>query len=73
MQSLTYSELHVIHKEDSSLILDDLWKISLSVRSPRPGWSGMMNKGIHPGESSILFLPMLDIDPGNNVRENLIK
>ncbi len=68
MQSLTYSELHVIHKEDSSSILDDLWKIFLSVLSARPGWSGIMqmvNKGIHPGESSILFLPMLDMDSGN--------
>lgn len=67
MQSLSYSEIHDFQEEDSS-ILDELWKISLSVRSPRPGWSGMMQmvyKGNHPGESSILFLPMIDMDPGN--------
>ena len=32
--------------------------------SPRPSWSGMMQKshqGIHPGKSSVMFLPMIDM------------
>ena len=36
--------------------------------SPRPAWSGMMqmvHTGDHPGQSSVLLLPMMDLDPGN--------
>ena len=36
--------------------------------STRPAWSGMMrmvHTGDHPGESSVLLLPMIDLDPGN--------
>ena len=38
------------------------------LESPRPAWSGMMqtfHKGAHHGISSILFLPIIDLDPGN--------
>ena len=38
------------------------------MRSPRPAWSGMMqmvHTGDHPGQSSVLFLPMIDLDHGN--------
>ena len=68
MQSLCYEELHTIQKDDPTLRLDDMWRVSLSGRSPRPAWSGMMqmvHTGEHPGESSVLFLPMIDFDPGN--------
>lgn len=48
---------------------DIMWKISLSLcKFPRPGWSGMMklvSKGSHPGQSSVMFLPMIDLDPGD--------
>ena len=36
--------------------------------SPRPAWNGMMqmvHTGDHPGQSSVLLLPMIDFDPGN--------
>ena len=36
--------------------------------SPRPAWSGMMqmvHTGDHPGQSSVLLLRMIDLDPGN--------
>ena len=36
--------------------------------SPRPAWSGMMqlvHHGTHPGKSSVMFLPMLDINPSD--------
>ena len=46
-----------------------LWDISFSMKSPRPAWSGLMqmiNKtGNHPGKSSMVFLSMLDIEPGD--------
>ena len=68
MQSLCYEELHNIQKDDPTSRLDNLWKLSLSVRSPRPAWSGIMqmaHTGYYPGQASVLFLPMLDLDPGN--------
>ena len=36
------------------------------LRSPRPGSSGFMqlvSQGTHPGQSSIIFLPMIDLNP----------
>ena len=46
-------------------MLDLLWKTSLSLyRSPRPAWAGFMQmvpKGDHPGQASVMFLPMIDI------------
>ena len=68
MQSLCYEELHNIQKDDPTSRLDYLWRLSLSVRSPRSAWSGMMqmvHSGDNPGQSSVLFLPMIDLDPGN--------
>ena len=35
---------------------------------PRPAWSGMMqlvHSGRHPGKSSVVFLPMIDINPSD--------
>ena len=68
MQSLSYLDIiYNFDTEDSSSLLNELRKLSLSVRSPRPGWSGLMqmvDKGNHPGESSILFLRMIDMDSG---------
>lgn len=69
MKSMTYEELPGFTADpDPTAILDELWKVSLSVRSPRPAWSGLMqmvHTGDHPGQSSVLFLPMIDMDPGN--------
>ena len=68
MQSLCYEELQNIQKHDPTSRLDALWRLSISVRSPRPSWSGMMqmvHTGDHPGQSSVLFLPMIYLDPGN--------
>ena len=36
--------------------------------SPRPMWSGMMqlvHRGSHPGKSSVMFLPMIDMNPSD--------
>jgi hypothetical protein len=68
IQSLSYEELCNLETEDRTSNIDDLWKLSLSVRSPRLAWSGVMqmvHKGDYPGESFVLFLPMIDMDPGN--------
>ena len=48
--------------------LDALWNLSLHLQTPRPFWSGMMQAvydGPHPGTASVMFLPMIDLNPGN--------
>ena len=45
--------------------LDILWKTSILFGSPRPSWSSMMqfvHHGDHPGKSSVMFLPMIDMN-----------
>ena len=37
-----------------------------TLKSPKPGWAGMMQmiqKGPYPGQSSVYFLPMIDMNP----------
>lgn len=62
-----YQELKDPHiKKDHSV--DLLWKSSLLLKPERPQWSGLMqmvNTGDHAGESSVLFLPMIDMDPND--------
>ena len=68
LQSKCYVELHMPNVEDPTENADLLWNISWPLRSPRPAWSGfmqMIHKGNHPGQSSVLFLPMIDINPGD--------
>ena len=41
---------------------------SVMFGSPRPAWSGMMqlvHQGKHPGKSSVMFLPMIDMNPSD--------
>ena len=49
--------------------VDILWEISLRFKQPAPGWQGMMhvlNKQCeHLGKSSVVFLPMIDLYPGD--------
>ena len=66
-QSMNYEQLTVMDTDHLTRV-DLLWNISLSIKSRRPAWSGMMqmiHNGDHPGKSSVLFLPMLDINPGD--------
>ena len=65
---ISYKELKD-HDRDHVTKVDLLWDISLSVKSPRPNLSGMMQminkEGSHPGKSSMIFLPMINLEPGN--------
>lgn len=64
----TYKELAAMEVSDPTDQIDLLWDVSLMLESRRPAWSGMMqsfHKGAHHGISSILFLPIIDLDPGN--------
>ena len=49
--------------------VDILWEISFSYREPAPNWQGMMHilhrHQQHPGESSVVFLPMIDLHSGD--------
>ena len=68
LQSNVYSKLQEPDVEDPTSNADLLWSISLSLRSPRPAWEGMMqlvHKGDHPRKSSILFLPMINMNPSD--------
>ena len=65
---LNFKELTVMEDTDLTADSDLLCDISLLLHSRRPAWSGMMqsvHQGVHPGKSSILFLPMIDLDPSN--------
>ncbi|KAL8604331.1 hypothetical protein ACOMHN_028094 [Nucella lapillus] len=66
--SLVYEILQDFAVEDRTRKLDLLWKVSWPLRSPRLGWSGMMQNicsGAYPGKCSFTFLPMIDMDPTN--------
>ena len=66
---LYYKELQSLGVQDTSANLDLLWKLTQPLlRSQRPAWSGTMQKiceGDYPGRASIMFLPMIDLDPSN--------
>ena len=69
LTKLKYHELIIeeYHDKDSDA-LDTLWNMSLYLHSPHPAWFGMMqtvHMGPHPGAAFMLFLPMIDMDPGN--------
>ena len=68
LRLLKYEKLSAINVLDFSWKVDFLLKISWPLKSSRPLWSGIMqavNNGEHPGKSSITFLPMIDMDPGD--------
>ena len=68
LQSLCYTALNRPEAAETSVGLDILWKSSLLFKIQRPQWSGFMqqvHKGDHPGESSIIFLPIIDMDPSD--------
>ncbi|KAG7178151.1 hypothetical protein Hamer_G003931 [Homarus americanus] len=53
----------------SDKTIDVLWELSLNFKQETPGWQGMMHiihQGLeHPGQSSIAFLPMIDLYSGD--------
>ena len=67
-ESLKYTQLHDFQFKDPQSTEDTLWKVSWPLRSPRPAWSGFMqlvSRGEHPGQSSVYFLPMIDLNPSD--------
>ncbi|XP_065915240.1 uncharacterized protein [Dysidea avara] len=68
MTKIKYEQLNSFIAKDPTSYFDLLWKTSIMFGSPRPAWSGMMqlvHHGNHPGKSSVMFLPMIDINPSD--------
>ena len=68
MTAVVYGKLHDMKASDPTAHLDILWKTSLIFVSPRPAWSGMMQLvhcRNHPGISSVMFFPLIDMNPSD--------
>ena len=68
MTMVTYERLHSFKAKDPTAHLDVLWKSSVMFGSLRPAWSGTMqlvHHGRHPGKSSVMFLPIIDMNPND--------
>jgi len=69
MVAMMFEKVHNFKAENPSAYLDILWKSSILFGSPRPAWSGMMqlvHHGTIPGKSSVMFLPMVDMNPSDS-------
>lgn len=69
LAKMNFEKLKDLHSiPDPSSSFNTLWKASLILKSPRPGWNGfmqMLQKGNHPGAASIYFLPFIDLNPSD--------
>ena len=68
LSSIHYEHLSDPMIEYSHSAMDSLWKISLVLSVDRPLWSGfmqMVHQGDHPQPSSVMFLPIIDLDPND--------
>ena len=69
MSAVTYQKLLDLKAQNCYENLDVLWKTSITFGSPRPAWSGMMqfvHLGDHPGKASVMFLPIIDMNPSDS-------
>ena len=66
---LTFRPLPLQISDDCWSNIDILWKTSWLLRPTTPLWNGTMQMvhytGNHPGETSMLFMPMIDMDPSS--------
>ena len=68
LSSIRYEHLSDPMIEYSHSAVDFLWKISPVLSVVRPLWSGfmqMVHQVDHPQPSSVMFLPMIDLDPND--------
>ena len=66
INAVKYEHLCNMKAQDTTADLDILWKSSILFGSAWPAWSGMMqfvHDGDHPGKASVMFLPMIDMNP----------
>ena len=66
-QSMVFKQLPSLISSTSTV--DVLWELSLNFKQETPGWQGMMSMihqgQEHPGKSSVVFLPMINMYPGD--------
>lgn len=65
---LKFEHLENVFVEDVTSKVDLLWKACWLLQPDRPSWSGFMqaiHKGRYPGQSSIIFMPMIDMNPSD--------
>ncbi len=65
---VTFRALPHMITEDSTELVDFLWKISLSVQYPCPGWSGMMQMVHNESrnwKAAITFLSLINLQPND--------
>ena len=68
MNAVKYEQLYNMKARDETADLDIFWKSSIMFGSPRPALSGMMQlvqQGVHPGKSIVMFLSMIDMNPSD--------
>ena len=64
-----FEELKTTLIHDLTLELHLLWQACWFLRPHRPSWYGVMHmvhEGSFPGQSSVLFMPMIDMNPSDN-------
>ena len=62
---LKYKSLRHFSAGDTTGSLDILWKSAWMLKPQRPLWNGfmqMVHKCEHPGQSSVIFMPMIDME-----------
>ncbi|MCG8047094.1 MAG: hypothetical protein N0E48_15920, partial [Candidatus Thiodiazotropha endolucinida] len=65
---IEFSALQDLRTLDQSWKLSLLAKVTWPIRPPGPEWSGLMqtvHEGEYPGQSSVTFLPMIDMNPSD--------
>ena len=65
---MKFEELKTTLIHDLTLELDLLWQACWFLRPHRPSWYGVMHmvhQGSFPGQSSVLFMPMIDMNPSD--------
>ena len=67
LSSVTFQPLPIL--DDIAHNIDILWEMSFRFAQPVPNWQGMMHvlhtDCAYPGQSTIAFLPMVDMYPGD--------
>ncbi|KAJ6661273.1 hypothetical protein lerEdw1_015410 [Lerista edwardsae] len=69
LQGIKFKDIALFRDLTTPADVDILWEISFQFKQQQANWQGMMHlmhKGhTHPGKSSITFLPMIDMAPGD--------
>ena len=69
LDGIIYTKLGIFNRDEENSKLDLMWTVSFHLPKPRPMWSGymqMLHSHIpHPGKSSDIFLPMVDLTPSD--------